>query len=125
MNQPYQDLSHLFEDFQEGAITRRYPNAARHLRGGIFISHDGDDSQRIREEIISPVILDRFPGDRYFFHSRTSGGSVSYRELVTAALHWCDKFLVVVSRRALVNRWVRAEVDWAAHHRPSIIHCII
>ena len=37
-----------------------------------------------------------------------------YRQLVQAALHWCDKFMVVISERSISNEWV------LEHSRPII-----
>jgi hypothetical protein len=98
----------------------RYPNAQRHLLGGLFISHAGADTKRIIRDVV-PVVAPRLPGDGFFMHSRGSGGASSYRELVQAALHWCDKFLVVISERSLANEWVLAETEWAMDRsRPMI-----
>ena len=91
------------------------------MLGGLFISHAGVDTAQIREKIIDPVVFQRLPGDGYFMHSRGSGGAESYRRLVQAALHWCDKFIVAVSRNAVRNEWVQAEVEWALEHRRPIL----
>lgn len=87
-------------------IDRRYPNARR-LQGGLFISHAGKDYERISQDLVMPFIHDRF-APRYFFHNRGSGGAEHYVELVRAALEYCDKFLVVVSRNSVEHPWVTA-----------------
>ena len=98
-----------------------FPNSRRLTLGGLFVSHAGADTAQIREQIISPVVFQRLPGDGYFMHSRGSGGAERYKRLVQAALHWCDKFMVAVSRYAVENDWVRAEVEWALEHRRPIL----
>jgi hypothetical protein len=99
----------------------RYPNACRLTLGGLFISHAGADRERIREVIV-PLVFKRLPADGYFMHSRASGGADDYKGLVQAALHWCDKFLLVISDNSLVNLWVQAEVEWALNHtRPLLV----
>ena len=91
------------------------------MLGGLFISHSGEDSIRIQEQIILPVVFERLPGEGYFMHSRRSGGAESYRLLVQAALHWCDKFMVVISERSVRNPWVVAEVEWAVDNSRPIL----
>jgi hypothetical protein len=85
-------------EFSPETANLLYPNARRLTLGGLFISHSGADNDRIQKEIIGPVVYERFPGDGYFLHSAASGGADSYRELVQAALHWCDKFMLVISK---------------------------
>ena len=70
-----------------------FPNARRFLERGLFVSHSGRDTNRIRGQLLAPVIHPLVPGDRAFFHNRGSGGSERYKRLVQAAFHWCDKFL--------------------------------
>jgi hypothetical protein len=94
-----------------------FPNAQRFLERGLFVSHSGLDTRRIRDLLLAPVIDLLVPTDAVFFHSRGSGGAESYKRLVQAALHWCDKFMVVVSDASVVNEWVAAEVEWAVEHR--------
>ena len=53
--------------------------------------------------------------------ARAQGGADSYRLLVQAALHWCDKFMVVISERSVSNAWVQAEVEWALERSRPII----
>ena len=105
-------------------IEDRYPNARRKLRGGLFISHSGRDYDLIKRDVVHPVVSDRF-GDAYFLHNRGSGAAEEYRELVRTALHYIDKFLVVVSEASICNRWVRAEVTIAAELRRPIIQCLV
>jgi hypothetical protein len=110
--------------FAPDEIDQRFPNARRILTEGIFVSHSGLDTRRIHEDIVLPVLHDRF-ADGIFFHSRTSGGAESYKQLVQAALHFCDKFIVVVSQNSITNPWVRAEAEWAAEHQRPVIHCLL
>jgi hypothetical protein len=110
--------------FSPERANQRFPNAQDLMLGGLFISHSGEDSIRIQEQIISPVVFERLPADAYFMHSRRSGGGEPYRLLVQAALHWCDKFMVVISGRSVTNPWVVAEVDWAVNNsRPILASC--
>jgi hypothetical protein len=90
-------------EFSPDRANRRFPNAQYTMLGGLFISHSGEDSVRIQDQIISPVVFERLPADGYFMHSRRSGGPESYKLLVQAALHWCDKFMVVISERSVSN----------------------
>jgi hypothetical protein len=114
----------LQTEFSPERADEEFPNARRILEGGLFISHSGTDTKRIRNQLLGPVINQLVSGDRAFFHNRGSGGSAGYKRLVQAALHWCDKFLVVVSDAAVGNEWVIAEVDWAASHaRPIVAVC--
>jgi len=114
------DFLRLTEFSQERA-SAKYPHARRLTLGGLFISHSGADSRRIRDNIVIPVVSQRFPADGYFMHSRGSGGSEGYRELVQAALHWCDKFMVVISKESIANEWVQAEVEWALEQSRPIL----
>jgi hypothetical protein len=111
------------EDFHPDQILRRYPHARRFLDGSLFISHAGVDYRRIYDYVVSPVVSDRFY-DGYFLHNRDSSGSGAYKQLVRAALHWCDKFMIVISRNSIDHEWVRAEVDWAVRNDRSIIRCL-
>ena len=108
-------------EFSPDRANQRFPHAQDILLGGLFISHSGEDSIQIQEQIISPVVFERFPADGYFMHSRRSGGSKSYRLLVQAALHWCDKFMVVISERSVSNAWVMAEVEWAVDNSRPVL----
>lgn len=104
-------------------IESRYPNAKRILRGGLFISHDGRDFSLIRETIVHPVVIDRFM-DGFFLHNRESGGSSEYREFVRTALHYLDKFLLVVTANSICNEWVQAEVSVALDLARPIVLCV-
>lgn len=111
--------------FSEDQATAKYPNARGYALGGLFISHSGLDTKRILNEIVLPVIFGRLPADGYFMHSRSSGGAESYKGLVQAALHWCDKFMVVISKASTHNAWVQAEVEWALERsRPILSVCV-
>jgi hypothetical protein len=89
-------------DFKLEAIAADFPNAKRLLENGLFLSHSGKDSQRIRDQIL-PIVDRWFAVERYFFHNRQSGASESYKQLVRAALCYCDKFFVAVSRKSIEN----------------------
>lgn len=108
-------------EFSPDRANQRFPHAQDRMLGGLFISHSGEDSIRIQEQIISPVVFERLPADGYFMHSRHSGGAESYRLLVQAALHWCDKFMVVISERSVSNPWVVAEVEWAVDNSRPVL----
>ena len=108
-------------EFSTDRANRRFPNAQDTMLGGLFISHSGEDSVRIQEQIISPVVFERLSADGYFLHSRRSGGAESYKLLVQAALHWCDKFMVVISERSVSNSWVVAEVEWAVDNSRPVL----
>jgi hypothetical protein len=112
------------DGFDADEINQEYPNARRVLAGGIFISHSGKDFQRILSDVIGPI-YDRF-GDGYFLANAGFGGSEKYRTLVRAALHWCDKFIVAVSRHSMGHAWVHAEVDWAIRNdRAPLLICLL
>ena len=108
-------------EFSREQANKRFPNAQDIMLGGLFISHSGEDSTRIWEQIILPVVFERLPADGYFLHNRRSGGPESYRLLVQAALHWCDKFMVVISKGSIRNSWVLAEVEWALDNARPIL----
>jgi TIR domain len=108
-------------EFCPERANERFPHAQDIMLGGLFISHSGEDSAAIQEQIISPVIFAKLPADGYFMHSRRSGGQESYRLLVQAALHWCDKFMVVISERSMSNPWVMAEAEWALDNSRPIL----
>jgi len=110
--------------FKLDAIEADFPNAKRLLENGLFVSHSGKDSQRIRDEIL-PIVERSFALERYFFHNRQSGGAESYKQLVWAALHYCDKFFVAVSRNSIQNEWVLAEVEWAIEQKRPIVCCLL
>ncbi|SRR5260370_24994586 len=110
-------------DFKPVAVEAAFPNARRLLENGLFVSHSGLDSQRIRDEIL-PIVDRWIVFQRYFFHNRRSGGAGHYKQLVRAALHYCDKFLVAVSRNSVENEWVSAEVEWAIGQKRPIISCL-
>jgi hypothetical protein len=124
MSKPNFNIKAFLDHFDLADMHGRYPNAGRLLTGGLFISHAGLDSERINDEIVLPVVYDRF-ADGVFMHSRQSGAAEIYRDFVAAALRWCDKYLVVVSDRSLANEWVRAEVAWmVAKRRRPIVQCL-
>jgi hypothetical protein len=106
--------------FNPGAASVRFPNARRHLEGGLFISHSGADTEQIRRVIV-PVVWDRFAPEGFFLQSRWSGGAGSYRQLVQAALHWSGSFLLVLSQASLGNEWVHAEVEWALERSRAVL----
>lgn len=108
-------------EFNPKRAETEFPNARRLTLGGLFVSHAGVDAATIRERIILPVVFDRLPAAGYFMHNRGSGGAHRYKRLVQAALHWCDKFMVAISRHAVQNQWVLAEVEWALEHRRPIL----
>jgi hypothetical protein len=111
------------DEFDLNEIERRFPNARRNLQGGLFISHSGRDFDRILNDMISPVIYERF-GPRYFLHNKESGGAEAYVQLVQAALYYCPYFIVVVSTNSVGHEWVHAEVDWALQHRAILGQCL-
>ena len=88
-------------EFSQDRANERFPHAQDIMHGALCIGHSGEDSIRIEEQIISPVVFDRLPADGYFTHSLRSGGAESYKLLVQAALHWCDKFMIVISERSV------------------------
>lgn len=108
--------------FKEDEVDANFPNARRFLTGSLFVSHAGADRERIFNLIEAPVLMDRF-GDGFFVHSRGSGGSKFYKVLVRAALHWCDKFIVVISHNVENHIWVRAEIEWLIKRNKPIIAC--
>ena len=103
------DVSAYLAGFDANEMDRKYPGARQFLTGSI------------QDLIIRPVIFDRF-ADGYFLYNRFGGGRL-YRRVVGAALHWCDKFMVVVSRHAISHEWVQAEVDWAIKNARIMIIC--
>lgn len=110
-----------WKHFSPEQAHKSFPNAHRLTLGGLFISHAGVDSRRIQNEIITPVVFKRLPSDGYFLHSSKSGGATRYGDLVQAALHWCDKFMVVISEASIANLWVQAEVEWAIERSRPIL----
>ena len=108
-------------EFSQDRANERFPHARDIMLGGLFIIHSGEDSIRIEEQIISPVVFDGLPADGYFMPSRRSGGAESYKLLVQVALHWCDKFMVVISERSVSNPWVVAEGEWALDNSRPVL----
>lgn len=108
--------------FKLKKIENKYSNLKRHLINGLFISHSGLDC-RLIQRILIPIIEERFIPERYFFHSRLSGSAEAYGEIVQAALHYCNKFMRVLSHNSISNDWVKAEVTWAVFHKRPIILC--
>jgi hypothetical protein len=117
-------LDDYLQGFDEHEVDESYPNARNFYTGSLFVCHAGADFQTILELIAFPVLLDRF-GDGYFLHNRRSGGSQAYMVLVRAALHWCDKFVLVVSQNAEDHKWVRSELDWLYRHAKPLIVCLL
>jgi hypothetical protein len=118
------DLGAYLEEFDEAEVDASYPNARRFFTGSLFISHAGADQGKISEWVAAPVLRDRF-GDGYFLHNRRSGGSRAYKVLVRAALRWCDKFLVILTRNTEKHAWMRAELEWLMQHHKPLIACIL
>ena len=56
-------------NFSPEKAHKLYPNARRLTLGGLFVSHTGIDTDRIKEEIISPVVYKLLPNDGYFLHN--------------------------------------------------------
>ena len=107
--------------FSPEQAEKRFRNARSHIENGLFISHSGLDYHRILDQIVHPVMYQLIESDWYFIHSRVSGGAAGYRQLVQAALNWCDKFMVVISERSIGNEWVLAEVEWAIEKARPIL----
>lgn len=113
----------LRKEFRPKVAEKRFPNAKRHLEKGLFVSHAGRDLERIRQDLV-PAIYERFAPERFFLHSRGSGGADAYVQLVQAALHYCDKFMVVVSQHSVDHVWVASEVGWAFRRKRPIVSCL-
>ncbi|GAA4448660.1 hypothetical protein GCM10023189_06850 [Nibrella saemangeumensis] len=109
--------------FAPERVDQRFPHARRILTGGVFISHSGIDSIFIQRNIIQ-VLSDRF-NDGIFFQNKGFGGREEYIQLVQAALHYCNKFILVLSKNSIGNPWVYAEVDWVMVHQRPIICCLM
>jgi TIR domain len=99
-----------------------HPNADK-LLGGLFVSHSGADKDKIYDEIIRPVVYERFAPNSYFFYNCAQGAPVAkaYVLAVQAALQLCDKFMIVISENSIANEWVQAEVEWALEHSRPIL----
>ena len=80
------------------------------LSQSLFVSHAGVDREVIRARLFRPLD-DLCEFEQRFFYSRRVPRAEDYRDLVRAALHWCDKFVAVLSTNSLNNSWVRAEVE--------------
>lgn len=117
------DIASYLQAFDEEEVDHQAPNARHLLTGSLFVCHAGADFDRIVERIAYPVLMDRF-GDGYFLHNLRSGASNAYKILVRAALRWCDKFLVVISRNVVNHDWVRAELDWLLTQRRTLVLCL-
>lgn len=115
-------LDNFLNGFDGAEADERFPNARHFYTGSLFVCHAGKDFLRIFNLIATPVLTDRY-GDGYFLHNRGSGGSQAYKILVRAALHWCNSFIVVLTRNTECHAWVRAELNWLLRHRPRIFFC--
>ena len=117
----------LSQKYEPNFIESRFPNQHKRLwSGGLFISHSWRDYERVLNDIFDPVVAHKFPMfDACFLHNAKSGGAESYIQFVLAALHYCNKFMVIVSHNSVDNEWVAAELDWAVRHRRPIIQCLL
>jgi hypothetical protein len=106
-------------------VSRRFPNASRHLNNCAFVSHAGIDTPRVRRWIMPPVqeFYQARLQDRVFMHNAKSGGANDYRHLVLFALNLSALGLIVISTNSIGHLWVAAEVDWLIEHERPLALC--
>lgn len=100
-------------------IEHEFPNARRHFRGCVFISHAGADTP-IFDPVGKPLLLDVDLGPYGVFRYNSRGGGKGYKSLVLLALTYCSCAIVVCSKRSAGHDWVFAEVDWLLDHDKPI-----
>jgi hypothetical protein len=84
----------------------------------LFVSHSSLDRQWVEGEIIT--LLDQNGIETWYAKSaiRTSG---QWEREILRGMEKCDWFLLIVSPRAADSEWVKDELFWAIHHRPTRI----
>ena len=116
----------LAAEYDPASLESEFRKQGQYWAGGVFVSHAGRDYGRVASDIFNPIVLPRFPEfDSCFFHNGRSGGGDAYAKLVAAALHFCDKVLIIVSANSLGHAWVAAETDWAKRQGRATIACTL
>src|SRR2546423_1532597 len=80
----------------------------------VFISHSTRDRAFVEREIVAPL---RAGGIETWYARASVRVAVEWERSIKKGLKECDWFLVVMSPRSVVSRWVRAEVHWAMTQR--------
>jgi len=102
-------------------IERQFPNARRHVRSCLFISHAGPDVPIFSNAITEPL-RSKYSHYAVFQYSSKETMKDVYKQLVLLALTYCKCSIVVCSERSSQHEWVFAEVDWLLHHkRPAFL----
>ena len=82
----------------------------------VFISHATPDQDVVEREIIGPL---HDHGTQTWYSKEDIQTADEWEKKIRHGLESCDWFLVAMSPRSLVSRWVAAEVHWAMDHRPG------
>ena len=80
----------------------------------VFISHSNQDRDFVEREVIG--LLQSHGIETWYSGDDTQTAS-QWQRTILAGLESCDWFLVVLSPRSIVSKWVTAEVDWALENR--------
>ncbi len=84
----------------------------------VFVSHSSLDRQWVENEIISLLDKNGFP----FWYAKVAIlSSAEWQREILRGMESSDWFLLVVSPRAADSDWVKSELFWAFHHRPTRI----
>ena len=80
----------------------------------VFVSHTASDSEVIRERIL--------PKDETNFHllnfmSKPILVAEAYKIKILRNIARCSWFMIVISKNALVSKWVRFEARWALKYK--------
>lgn len=88
----------------------------------VFISHSSLDRTWVEEEIINFLESQNI---KIWYSKAAIGTASQWEREILRGLEKCDWFLLVVSPRSAESEWVKDELFWAMHHRPTRIVPVI
>ncbi len=84
----------------------------------VFVSHSSLDRQWVEDEIITLLGHNGIPT---WYAKSAILTSAQWEREILRGMEKCDWFLLIVSPRAAESEWVKDELFWAIHHRPTRI----
>jgi hypothetical protein len=84
----------------------------------VFVSHSSLDRAWVETEVVRPLEVNGI--QTWYAPTRIESAAQWEREILRG-MERCDWFLLVVSPRAADSEWVKDELNWAVHYRPTRI----
>ncbi|MEO1395222.1 MAG: toll/interleukin-1 receptor domain-containing protein [Cyanobacteria bacterium J06634_5] len=88
----------------------------------VFVSHSTSDRRWVEEEIVG--LLEQ-SGIKSWYAKSSITTSAQWEREILRGLEACTWFLLVVSPRSAESEWIKDELFWAMHYRPTQIVPVI